>query len=111
MTRSWHGRLRHIALSTGSVLARRLAQVCGSDAMTLRASSEPPRGGIERRVDAITADVVQVGIVFMTVFGRDNADAFFRVADIDPAVYRRIIAGRFRRVGRGGDPEPESMPA
>ena len=69
------------------------------------------RGGIERRVDAVTADVIQVGIIFLHVYGRDNADAFFLTADIVPTVYRRIIAGQFRRTVRGADPEPEGIPA
>lgn len=111
MSVPWHGRLRNLALSAGSVLARRLARVHGTWTMTRRATGEPPRGGFERRIDAVSADIVQVGIVFMGVFGRDNAEAFFRTADVGPAVYRRIIAGRYRRAVRGGDPEPESVPA
>ena len=111
MNGPWHGRLRNLVLSAGAMLARPLVRVRGTCAMTPRATGEPPRGGCERRVDARTADLVHVGIVFMEVYGRKNAEAFFCAADIGPAVYRRIIAGRFRKTVRGGDPEPESVPA
>ena len=111
MSVPWHGRLRNLASSAGSVLARRLARAHGTWAMTRRTAGEPPRGGLERRVDAVRADVVQVGIVFMGVFGRAHAEAFFRTADVGPAVYRRILAGRYRRAVRGGGTEPESVPA
>lgn len=111
MSGTWHDRLRIFAVSAGAALARRLAHTLGADAMTHRAAGLPRDRGRERRVDAFTADVVQVGIVFMKVFGQDNAEAFFRTANIGPAVYRRIIAGRFRATVRGGDPESESVPA
>lgn len=69
------------------------------------------RGGIERRADAFTADVIQIGIAFMQVIGRDNAETFFLTAGIAPAVYRRIIAGRFRAGARDGDADPQGVPA
>jgi hypothetical protein len=65
----------------------------------------------ERRMDATSADIVQVGICFMRVFGRDNAEAYFHCTDIEPAVYRRVIAGRFRTPPSGRGPEPEPVPA
>ena len=65
----------------------------------------------ERRLDAATADVVQVGICFMRVFGRDNAEAYFHGTEIEPAVYRRVIAGRFRAAPAGRGPESEPVPA
>lgn len=65
----------------------------------------------ERRMDATTADVVQVGIYFMRVFGRNNAEAYFHCTDIEPAVYRRVIAGQFRMVCSGRGPESEPVPA
>jgi hypothetical protein len=99
MTGPWHGRLRKLARRAGTVLARLLP---GAEAMTRR-------GADERRADAVTADVVQVGIFFMHVFGRDNAEAFFCTAEIEPAVYRRILAGRFRRMVDGGDAESEGV--
>jgi len=106
-----HDFLRKLALSVGSVLARSLPRVGMPAAMTYRYTDKAPRDGVERRADAVTADVVQVGIVFMDVFGRDNAEAYFWTAAIEPDVYRRILAGRFRSMARGGDPDPESVPA
>jgi len=65
----------------------------------------------ERRTDATTADVVQVGICYMRVFGRANAEAYFHCTEIEPAVYRRVIAGRFRAAPTGRGPESEPVPA
>jgi hypothetical protein len=65
----------------------------------------------ERRMDATTADLVQVGICFMRVFGSENAEAYFHCTDIEPAVYRRVIAGRFRLTSSGRGPEAEPVPA
>lgn len=65
----------------------------------------------ERRMDAATADVVQVGICFMRVFGRANAEAYFHGTEVEPAVYRRVIAGRFRAAPTGRGPESEPVPA
>ena len=111
MSGIWHGRIRKVASSAGSVIARSLARVCAPVPMTHHDLAGAARGGVERRVDALTADFIQVGVVFMNVYGRANAEAFFLTADIDHAVYRRIIAGRFRRTRRGADPESESVPA
>lgn len=111
MSRHWHGRIRKAASSAGSVIARSLARARAPDPMTQRDTAGASRRGIERRVDAIMADFIQVGVVFMTVYGRDNAEAFFLTTDIDPAVYQRIIGGRFRRTGPGAGPASESVPA
>jgi hypothetical protein len=110
MSRQWHGRIRELTLSAGSVLFRLRALVPLPDAVTHRDTWAPPRGGLERRADAFTADVVQVGVMFMLVFGRRNAETFFATAGIEAAVYRRIIAGRFRRLMPGGDPASEGVP-
>jgi hypothetical protein len=111
MTRPWHGRIRELALSAGPVLARLLGVARTPDAIMHRDKGASPRGGLERRADGFTADVIQVGVTFMLVFGRGNAEAFFATAGIEPAVYRRIIAGKFRRLSPGRDPESESVPA
>lgn len=111
MSRPRQGRLRDIASVAGFALVKSWARLWAAEAMTHRDTAGPARRGIERRVDAVTADVIHVGIVFMNVYGRDNADAFFLTAEIAPTVYRRVVAGRFRRIVRGADPEPESMPA
>jgi hypothetical protein len=62
-------------------------------------------------MDATRADIVQVGIYFMRVFGRANAEAYFHCTDIEPAVYRRVIAGRFRKTPSERGPESEPVPA
>ena len=69
------------------------------------------RDTTERRMDSATADIVQVGVCFMRVFGRDNAEAYFHCTEIEPAVYRRVIAGRFRAASTGRGPESEPVPA
>jgi hypothetical protein len=99
MTRLWDALIRHIV---GPALER---------IMTSRDGVGIRRNGRERRVDGATADVVEVGVLFMAVFGRANAEAFFHTADIGPAVYGRIVRGRFRRIVRGARGEPESVPA
>ena len=94
----------------GPVLSWLRALVHPPYAVTHRDGLALPGGGLERRADAFTADVVQVGVMFMLVFGRGNAEAFFGTAGIEPAVYRRIIAGRFRRLMPGNEPESEGVP-
>ena len=68
------------------------------------------RAAVERRTDAARADIVQVGVCFMEVFGRSNAEAYFLGAEVEPAVYRRVMNGRFRS-RRGRDADAESVPA
>ena len=111
MSSPWHGRIRQLALSAGPALSRVLGGARTPDPMTHRDQEISRRGGLERRADGFTADVIQVGVCFMLVFGRVNAAAFFATAGIEPAVYRRIIAGHFRRFPRGGDRESEGVPA
>ena len=110
MSGTWRGRIRALALSASPVLSRLRVRVRPPDAMTQR-DTTARCGGLERRSDAFTADVVQVGVSFMLVFGRSNAEAFFATAGIEPAVYRRIVAGHFRRLSARGGPESESVPA
>jgi hypothetical protein len=79
--------------------------------MATRDRNGARRVRVERRVDAATADFVDVGILYMEVFGRSCGEAFFDGADIAPAVYGRIIRGPCRRIAPGGDTESESVPA
>lgn len=108
MNGGWHVFIRAVARSSATVLARSLVPARVLDAM-IRRDAAMPHGDAERRTDALTADFVHVGILFMHVFGRDNAEVYFLASDIEPAVYRRIIDGRFRKMGRGGDPESDSV--
>jgi hypothetical protein len=50
----------------------------------------------ERRSDAATADIVEVGLLFATVFGRSKAEVFFRCTIVEAHVYRRVLLGRTR---------------
>ena len=54
------------------------------------------------------ADLVDVGIIFMRVFGRDRAWDYFRHTVIEPEVSWRVIRAR----SRGSPPEvdPERGP-
>jgi hypothetical protein len=79
--------------------------------VTHHGAGRSARAVIERRADAFTAALVQIGISFMKVFGRENAEAFFLTAGIEPAVYRRVIAGRFRMVAQDGDANTQGVPA
>ena len=104
---------RHLARPVGAALIRTLALATAADTSPQRdlRMDRLRDNGEDRRIDAATADLVQVGILFMCVFGGDNADAFFCASDIEPAVYRRIMKGRFRHVARGNGPDQESVPA
>lgn len=55
------------------------------------------RQAAERRKDGTTADVVDVGLLFAAVFGRDKAEHFFRCTIVEPFVWRRILLGIARR--------------
>ena len=81
-----------------------------SDTMTHRDARNSPLQGAERRVDAVTADVVEVGLLYVDVFGRSNAEAYFAATDVAPAVYRRVVRGTFRRPDRGHDSGAELVP-
>ena len=56
----------------------------------------------ERRTDILTADIVQIGIYFLEVYGKCNAEAFFMGTDVPRTVYRRVIGGQFRTRKPGG---------
>lgn len=79
--------------------------------MTHSCKHELARTSDERRTDMLTADIVQIGVYFLEVYGKCNAEAFFMGTDIPPAVYRRVIGGRFRSRKPGGDVKHEHVPA
>lgn len=54
----------------------------------------------DRRVDLITADIIDIGMLFAKVFGRHHAENYFRCTVVEPHVYRRILLGQAR--GRPG---------
>jgi len=50
----------------------------------------------ERRRDPAMADIVEVGLLFATVFGWNKAEIFFRRTVVEPHVYRRVLLGYSR---------------
>jgi hypothetical protein len=77
--------------------------------MTYPRNHGPGSTSAERRTDMLTADIVQIGIYFLEVYGKCNAEAFFMGTDVPPTVYRRVIDGRFRNRKSGGDVEYEHV--
>lgn len=53
----------------------------------------------ERRKDFATADFIQVGLIYIKIFGRAQGASFFRKSHIKQRTYRRIITGLHRGVG------------
>ena len=111
MRKVWPGLFRTFTSAARAVLARLRRFVHPADAVTHHDAGRSARAGVERRADVFTADFIQIGISFMNVFGRENAEVFFLTAGIEPAVYRRVIAGRFRIVAQEGDADTQGVPA
>lgn len=105
----WNALIRNAERLAESAFTHPLFSMRTPTAMNLRVGLR--RDTAERRMDGTTADVVQVAIYFMRVFGRNNAEAYFHCTDIEPAVYRRVLAGRFRMTSSGRGPESEPVPA
>lgn len=61
--------------------------------------------GVDRRKDHTTAAIVDIGLVFMRVFGRDKGWAFFSSTLIEPEVCWRVMRDRTR--GSPPDVNPE----
>jgi hypothetical protein len=61
--------------------------------------------GVDRRKDHATAAIVEVGVIFMRVFGRENGWCFFSGTVIEPEVCWRVIRDRTR--GSPPDVNPE----
>jgi hypothetical protein len=57
--------------------------------------------GVNRRKDHATADIVEIGLLFMRVFGNDKGWSFFRGTLIQP----EVCWGVMRRRTRGSPPE------
>lgn len=54
------------------------------------------RNRIDRRQDGITADLVDIGLMFADVFGPYCGESYFRTSVVKPAVYRRVLLGPCR---------------
>ena len=60
--------------------------------------------GVNRRKDLATADIVEIGLLFMRVFGNDKGWSFFRGTLIQPEVCWRVMRHRTR----GSPPEVDA---
>jgi hypothetical protein len=61
--------------------------------------------GVNRRKDNATADIVEIGLVFMRVFGNGRGWSFFRGTLIPPEVCWRVMRCRTRGSPPEIDPE------
>jgi len=61
--------------------------------------------GVNRRKDHATADIVDIGLLFMRVFGNDKGGSFFRGTLVQPEVYWRVMRHRTRGAPPEVDPE------
>lgn len=67
------------------------------------ARSVPNRRAWFPREDAVTADLIDVGLLFVEVFGQHRGENFFKCTIVQPHVYRRVLLGPARKTARGGD--------
>jgi len=63
----------------------------------------------DRRADSLTADLVDVGLMYARVFGFDRGEDFFMCTVVAPHVYRRVLLGPCRE--RKPPDDDESMAA
>lgn len=54
---------------------------------------------VERRKDMATADFIQIGLMYMKIFGRSKGTNFFKKSQIKPRTYTRVVAGLHRGTG------------
>lgn len=125
--RLWHAPLQRHGSSLSEAYAL-LEETCSASVVAARANLSSPEPGpeapdcadndqmsrrrahrnrLDRRQDKITADLVEVGLMFAEVFGRDRGETYFRASAVEPAVYRRVLLGPCRQsITRddGGDP-------
>jgi hypothetical protein len=73
--------------------------------MTLRADGPLDALLPDRRKDQVMADLVDVGLLFVDVFGRDRGLSFFRCTVVAPHVYQRVLLGAYRQPQPQGDPD------
>jgi len=69
----------------------------GNKTMSGQKSARTPGSRIDRRRDRLTADFVDVGVLFVAVFGVVHGENFFRNTFVAPSVYRRVLRGSRRR--------------
>lgn len=68
--------------------------------------NKPPSKLVERRVDLAAADFIQVGLMFIKIFGRKHGENYFANTKISPRVYIRVVAGLHRGTGSCKSPDP-----
>lgn len=54
---------------------------------------------VERRKDLATADFIQIGLMYMKIFGRSKGANFFKKSHVKPRTYTRVVAGLHRGTG------------
>lgn len=59
----------------------------------------------DRRRDPMMADLVDVGLTFAGVFGRESGLAYFRTTTVAPFVYERVLLGKYRQTNPSQDPD------
>jgi hypothetical protein len=73
--------------------------------MTLRADGPPAAFLIDRRKDRVMADLLDVGLLFVDVFGRDHGLSYFRCTVVAAHVYQRVLLGTHRLPQTQVDPD------
>jgi hypothetical protein len=73
--------------------------------MTLRADGPLTAFLHDRRKDWVMADLVDVGLLYVHVFGRDRGLSYFRCTVVAPHVYRRVLLGTHRLPQPRGNPD------
>ena len=61
--------------------------------------------GVNRRKDQATADIVDIGLMYMRAFGSEKGWTFFRDTLIEPEVCWRVMRSRTR----GAPPEVDPL--
>jgi hypothetical protein len=61
------------------------------------------RNGHDRRQDPKTAALVEVGLLFVKVFGKHTGQRYFRCTVVAPHVYQRVLLGPRRPSPSQGD--------
>ena len=59
----------------------------------------------DRRKDPIMADLVDVGLTFARVFGRNCALDYFQSTMVEPGVYQRVLLGTYRQARPRSEPD------
>ena len=73
--------------------------------MSLRVDGTPPAVLPDRRRDQVMADLVEVGLLFVRVYGHERGLGFFRCTIVAPHVYQRVLLGPHRQAQPQGDPD------